>query len=480
MNRFGSRRVYLAMRPGDTWLKFRSFEQRTRPEPPELKAALDRRWQEIPEAIRTPNQFLGRRVTGCEGTHGVFPRCNLACTPCYHSKDSNRVRTDSDHTIREVDSQMKLANAIRGPGQAAQLIGGEVTLLGPEAHAKSLQAMVAQGRKPMSMTHGDFDYEYLEALALDPETGKSRFAHLSFAGHFDMTMHGRKGIRKVRKESDLNPFRKNFCEMFERLEREHGVTSFLAHNMTVTPANIDQIPGVIQACRSMGFRLFSFQPAAFVGSEARWKEKYGDMKDDLIWERIQEGAGSRLHPGAIQWGDPRCNRTAYGGFTADHYWTLFDEEDQRDMRMRDLFLSSVGGIDFTVSRRLLAAKLFRGAMREPRAIAAAIPFLIRLSGRMGGLARMFRHRPVAVTFVMHSFMDAAVVKPAWEGMEQGQLSDDPEIRAAQERLQGCMYGMAHPEEGRMVPACVQHSVLDPEENSVLSRLLPLRNPSSDA
>lgn len=93
---------------------------------------------------------------------------------------------------------------------------------------------------------------------------------------------------------------------------------------------------------------------------------------------------------------------------------------------------------------------------------------------------MFRHRPVAVTFVMHSFMDAAVVKPAWEGMEQGQLSDDPEIRAAQERLQGCMYGMAHPEEGRMVPACVQHSVLDPEENSVLSRLLPLRNPSSDA
>ncbi|MBK8295408.1 MAG: radical SAM domain-containing protein [Solirubrobacterales bacterium] len=465
---------------GNLRIRLRSIEQRSRPEPPELKTALERRWREIPEAIRTPNQFLGRRVTGCEGTHGVFPRCNLACTPCYHSKDSNRVRIDAEHTVREVDSQMQLANEIRGPGQAAQLIGGEVTLLGPEAHARSLQTMINQGRKPMSMTHGDFNYEYLEKLALDPATGKPRFSHLSFAGHFDMTMHGRKGIRKVKKESDLNPYRKNFCEMFKTLEIEHGVTSFLAHNMTVTPGNIDQIPGVIRACRSMGFRLFSFQPAAFVGSEARWKEKYGEMKDDLIWERIQEGAGGQLHPGAIQWGDPRCNRTAYGGFTGERYWTLFDEKDQRDVRMRDLFLSSVGGIDFTVSRRLLVAKLLRAALREPRALAAAVPFLLRLSARMGGLVRILRSRPVAVTFVMHSFMDAAVVRPAWEAMEKGQVSEDSEVRAAQERLQGCMYGMAHPEEGRMVPACVQHSVLDPEENVALARLLPLAGPASDA
>ena len=465
---------------GNLGTRLRSFEQRTRPEPPELKAALERRWQEIPEAIRTPNQFLGRRVTGCEGTHGVFPRCNPACTPCYHSKDSNRVRIDAEHTVREVDSQMQLANEIRGPGQAAQLIGGEVTLLGPEAHARSLQTMINRGRKPMSMTHGDFDYEYLKKLALDPSTGKPRFSHLSFAGHFDMTMHGRKGIRKVKKESDLNPYRKSFCQMFERLKREHGITSFLAHNMTATPGNIDQIPGVIKACRSSGFRLFSFQPAAFVGSEAGWKEKYGGLKDARLWERIEQGAGGLLHPGAIQWGDPRCNRTAYGGYSGERYWTLFDEEDHRDMRMRDLFLSSVGGIDFTVSRRLLAAKLLRGALREPRAFAAAVPFLLRLSNRMGGLLRILRHRPVAVTFVMHSFMDAAVVRPAWEAMGRGQVSEDSEIRAAQERLQGCMYGMAHPEEGRLVPACVQHSVLDPQENVALARLLPLEGPAPDA
>ena len=51
----------------------------------------------------------------------------------------------------------------------------------------------------MSMSHGDFDYDYLEALALDPATGRPRLRHLSFAGHFDSMMFGRRGIRRVRR-----------------------------------------------------------------------------------------------------------------------------------------------------------------------------------------------------------------------------------------------------------------------------------------
>jgi hypothetical protein len=47
------------------------------------------------------------------------------------------------------------------------------------------------------------------------------------------------------------------------------------------------------------------------------------------------------------------------------------------------------------------------------------------------------------------------------------------VRATQERLGACVYAMAHPEQGRTVPACVQHSVLDPGENRELRRLLPL-------
>ncbi len=70
-------------------------------------------------------------------------------------------------------------------------------------------------------------------------------------------------------------------------------------------------------------------------------------------------------------------------------------------------------------------------------------------------------------------MDAKVVRPAWEAMQHGELAADADVRAAQERLQACSYAMAHPEENRLVPACVQHSVLDPQENARLGRLLPL-------
>ena len=108
-----------------------AFEVATRPVPDDLRAALARRWDELPAHARTPSQVLGQHSSGCEGTHGVFPSCDLACTPCYHSREANRVRTDGEHTAREVDRQMALLRERRGPGQHAQLIGGEVTLLVP-------------------------------------------------------------------------------------------------------------------------------------------------------------------------------------------------------------------------------------------------------------------------------------------------------------------------------------------------------------
>ena len=66
-------------------------------------------------------------------------------------------------------------------------------------------------------------------------------------------------------------------------------------------------------------------------------------------------------------------------------------------------------------------------------------------------------------------MDPAV-HPA---IERGEIHDDPEVRATQERLAACSHAMAHPETGRLVRACAQHSVLDPEENRELAVLLAM-------
>lgn len=85
-------------------------------------------------------------------------------------------------------------------------------------------------------------------------------------------------------------------------------------------------------------------------------------------------------------------------------------------------------------------------------------------------------RLLPTTYVLHRFMDAGDVRRAWDLMERGVAADEPTIRETQERLAACAYGMAHPETDRVVPACVQHGVLDQGENQQLLQLLPTRPP----
>ena len=84
---------------------------------------------------------------GCEGTHGVFPACDFACKPCYHSADANKVRDRRAAHARRGGRQMAFLRVRRGVRrQHAQLIGGEVTLLPPDDHAAALEAMRRHGR----------------------------------------------------------------------------------------------------------------------------------------------------------------------------------------------------------------------------------------------------------------------------------------------------------------------------------------------
>jgi len=452
--------------------RIRGWERLTRPVDPEFTAALRRRWAELPEIVKTPGQVLGRHAPGCEGTHGVFPKCNLACTPCYHSRDANRVRVDGSHTQQEVRAQMGLLRKLRGPHAHTQLIGGEVSLLPPEDHAATLQIMREHGREPMSFTHGDIDYDYLQQLALGAD-GRRRFNRLSFAAHFDMLMFGRRGIERPADEPSLNPYRERFAAMFRRLKDEHGVRSFLAHNMTVTPRNVDQVAQVIRDNRAGGWGMFSFQPAAFVGDDRRWHDQYRDVTPDAVWRKIEEGAGARLDFHAIENGDVRCNRTAYGWFVGDRWVPVLDADDPRDLAARDAFFRYLGGVVFgDTPPLLLTARLLRVAARHPQLVPITLGWLIR-AVRRSGPVRLIRHGVRPVTFVMHQFMDAAVVGPAWEMMQRGEKATDPVLVETQERLAACHYAMAHPENGTLVPACVQHSILDPQENAVLRTLLPI-------
>lgn len=452
----------------------RAWVRATRPYDPEFAAAMERRWAELPDAARTPGQIIGRHGVGCEGTHGVFPKCNLKCTPCYHSRDANAVRVDGTHTREQVAAQMGLLRTMRGPRAHTQLIGGEVSLLPPDDHAATLKVMREHGREPMSFTHGDFDYTYLKRLALGPD-GKKRFGRLSFAAHFDKFMYGRRGIERPASERALNPYRARFAAMFKKLKHEHGVGYFLAHNMTVTPGNLDEIPEVIRFGQGLGYGMFSFQPAAFLGDDRRWKEQYREATPDAVWEQIERGAGATLDYNVFHNGDVRCNRTAYGFYVGRRWFPFLDGGDPRDLAVRDAFFRHLGKVSFTGPPPLLvAARVGRVVARHPGTIATTAGWLARTVRRVG-IGRLLRHglRVRPVTFVMHLFMDAEQVAPAWELTQRGESSDDPAVRETQERLAACHYAMAHPENGTLVPACVQHSVLDPAENAALRTLLPI-------
>jgi hypothetical protein len=382
------------------------------------------------------------------------------------------VRVDGPHTLAQVEAQMSLLRGQRGPRAHAQLIGGEVTLLSPDDHAAALKIMRDYGREPMSFTHGDVDYDYLEKLVVGPG-GRRRLRRVSFAAHVDSLMFGRRGIPRPPDEASLNPYRERFAAMFTRLRREHGVRYFLAHNMTVTPANLGQVAPVVRGCAAMGYGMFSFQPAAFVGDERRWHEDYRDVTGDQVWAQIERGAGARLDYRVFEHGDVRCNRAAYGFWAGDRWYPFLDGSDPRDLAVRDAFFRYFGPVNFTgTPAPVLAARIALITAAHPAVLVLAARWAARTI-RRAGPGRLLRHRVRPVSYVMHQFMDAADVGPAWELTQRGQVSGDPRIRATQERLAACHYAMAHPEDGSLVPACVQHCLLDPAENRDLRTLLPL-------
>jgi hypothetical protein len=312
-------------------------------------------------------------------------------------------------------------------------------------------------------------------MVLGPD-GKPRLHRVSFAAHFDSLMFGRRGIPRPPDEASLNPYRQRFAQMFKKLHREHKVGYFLAHNMTVTPANLNQVADVVGACASMGYGMFSFQPAAFVGDDRRWHEEYRDITGDQVWAQIERGVGARLDYHLFEHGDVRCNRAAYGFWSGDRWYPWLDGGDRRDLAVRDAFFRYLGSVSFTGTRApVLAVKLALITAAHPQIILLAAGWAARAVRRVG-LWRLLRHRIRPVSYVMHQFMDAAEVAPAWQLMQRGITGTDSRIRATQERLAACHYAMAHPENGTLIPACVQHSVLDPAENQALRALLPVPHP----
>jgi hypothetical protein len=467
------------------------FERVTRPLDRSRVPLLQAIWRDLPARNQVPEQTLGRLHPYFSLTHGIFPKCDFACTACYLPERSNSVKIDRAHVLAELERQMRFLDERNGEqGGTAQLIDGEVSLLGPELHAEAILLMQRHNRLPVSLTHGDFDYEYLRALV---EHGKGEIRRLAFSGHFDTTMVGRRGIKRAARETDLNPYRERFLEMFRRLERETGVECTVTHNCTVTNENFDQIPGLVRDLVRMGFGMMSFQPVAQLGGKVDHLDRvarHGAVDEDgeLLWRQIQNGLGIELGPDPLIEGDPRCNRGALCLVAGERVVPLLDVRHRLDRFVRDALLEAAergfGAAmdcmhDPAMLRRTIV-KALRLPFVAPRLLKlhlAALLFGAKLVSKAGPL-RVLRHGVRFVFAYMHRYMDERDVREAMRLSTQGITASDPRILATQERLRSCSWRMAHPDRGELVPACAQQAVLAETE---VGRLLEIqRRPRSAA
>ena len=199
---------------------------------------------------------------------------------------------------------------------------------------------------------------------------------------------------------------------------------------------------------------------------------YDAITIDAVWREIERGAGARLPWRHLQMGDERCNRAAYGVLAGERWIPLLDDLDPRDLVARDRFLDSFGGMDFDRRVGPVLAGCLRVLLRHPRVAPVALGWAVRFARRLGVTG--LRSRACARDDLRRARLHGRRRRPGGVADDGGRdRPDDPGVQAARERLQACSYAMAHPETGRIVPACVQHSVLDPGENRLLARQLPM-------
>lgn len=159
---------------------------------------------------------------------------------------------------------------------------------------------------------------------------------------------------------------------------------------------------------------------------------------------------------ALPFGDTRCNRTAFG-FLVDHEWVpLHDPASAVDLKTRDRFFAHVGEVSFGGSAaHLLAAKLVPVAIAHPPDLVVALSWARSALQRAGGLRRLLiaasQRRVRLLSFVVHQFMDAADVAPAWARMTSRTVADDAGLRAMQERLAACTYHAGPSRDRRAYP-----------------------------
>lgn len=400
----------------------------------ETRRVLADAWRRVPDELRGPTQFLGRQYAGCGATIGAMPRCDFTCRGCYLGADANRIRP---RPLEEVKAQLDAIRAWLGPVGNVQLTDGELTLRDPSELVELIAYARSVGLVPMLMTHGE-TFRRVPGL-LERLMVEGGLSEVSF--HVDTTMRGRRDHHAgARSERELDALRAEFADMIRRARRSTGRRLEAASTVTVTRANLDEVPGIVRwfLSNADAFKMVSFQPLASVG---RTDPSLAGVDADALWKRIAEGAGDPdLRRGEGWMGHPACSRFVQGlaprSPRAPRLVPLYRRDRSDEMRFLDELLVRIGGASFRLDDRR------RGLLRAGGMLARhslffltrALPQAWRLLRRVGTL------RADYFCIVSHQFMSV----------------DELETPLGQERLALCAFKV--PVDGRLESMCAVNAL----------------------
>ncbi|CAM2007179.1 radical SAM protein [Acanthopleuribacter pedis] len=400
--------------------------------------ALARRWRDMPGALKTETQVIGRYVWGCGATHGIHERCNFGCTACYLGKTANH---QPPLPFAAVARQMDVLAENLGAGGNIQITSGEVTLLPAEELVRILLYAREKKLVPMVMSHGDVllhQPDYLDRLITE-----GRLTKISI--HVDITQRGRKNYSRVDEEKALNPLRDQMAELLRGARQRTGRKLKAATTMTVNRQNIGQLGDVVHwfLDNADTFRILSFQPQAETG-----RTDTGDGVDGAaVWTALEAALGMKLTRHPAMFGHPDC--------TWFNLILMFDFGDKRallpavrlnkaqDQRLMVRLLEALGGVNLNDQKAGVSVGRVLGILlRSPVLLMRTLAYAVRRSWDerrwipatiWAALRLKLRLRPTA--FVVHNFMDRETL--------------DTEV--GRERVAACAFKL--PVNGRMVSMC---------------------------
>lgn len=333
--------------------------------------------------VWAPNQILGRRYSiGCVALE-ITQRCNLDCTLCYLSENSESVKDiPMEEIFRRID-QIKLQF---GPSNDIQITGGDPTLRKRSELMEIVRYIRKIGMRPTLMTNG-----IAATRDLCQELVANGLNDIAF--HVDLTQE-RKGYKT---EMELNKFRKDY------IERVRGLPVAVIFNTTVFKDNFHEIPDLIRFFRQHTdvVGMASFQLQADTGRGVL-KKRDEIISLETVTEKIQEGAGTKISFDTARIGHPKCHKY---GLTLEANGKLFDFLD--DPHWFNMLIEKTRGLELDrTNPKKLVKNVFQWLSQNPEVIFPTLKFFARKLWTMKW--NILKGRKVRkLSFFAQNFMDAS-------------------------------------------------------------------------